>query len=126
MTRGLRVDPAALLHDVAVSGAIDASIRDRCRRLVLPLERADAERGSDLRATLRAYFANGCSVAKTAETLFLHRNSVRYRLDRIRSLLRLDVEHHEIAATLLLAMTIAEMERLSFDDRKANEAQRPQ
>jgi len=118
MTRTLRVEPSAVLRDFGAAGAMDAALRDGCRRLILPLDRADAERGSDLRATLRAYYANGCSVAQTAEALFMHRNSVRYRLDRIRSVLRLDIEHHEVAAALLLAMIATET--------GADEAQRAQ
>lgn len=50
----------------------------------------DRERASFLIRTLRAYFAPGESTSEAAERLFLHRNSVPYRLDRISELTRLD------------------------------------
>ena len=50
----------------------------------------DREHASFLIRTLRAYFASGESTSEAAERLFLHRNSVPYRLDRISELTRLD------------------------------------
>jgi purine catabolism regulator len=62
-------------------------------------------------ATLRAYYAYGARVDKTADRLFLHRNSVRYRLDRVRLLLRLDIDHPEVIAALMVALAFADVER---------------
>jgi DNA-binding PucR family transcriptional regulator len=91
----------------AVAETADAGAAAVCRRMLLPLERADEDRGSRLLDTLRAYYACGGSVAKTAEKLFLHRNSVRYRLDRVRILLGADIDHPEVAAALLAAFAVA-------------------
>lgn len=74
--------------------------------MLLPLTAADAERDGTLGATLRAYYANGASITKTAEAMFLHRNSVRYRLDRVRTALGIDIDHPENAAALLMAFAI--------------------
>ena len=105
----------------AVAASVDAAAAGVCRRLLLPLVRADEERSSRLVDTLRAYYACGASVAKTAETLFLHRNSVRYRLDRVRALLGADIDHPEVAAALLAAFAVAET---SLSKRENREAQR--
>jgi DNA-binding PucR family transcriptional regulator len=91
----------------SIAETADASAKGVCRRLLLPLERADDERASRLLDTLRAYYACGASVTKTAEKLFLHRNSVRYRLDRVRALLGADIDHPEVAAALLAAFAVA-------------------
>jgi DNA-binding PucR family transcriptional regulator len=91
----------------AVAEKVDVVAAGVCRRLLLPLERADEERASRLLETLRGYYACGGSVTKTAEKLFLHRNSVRYRLDRVRSLLGADIDHPEVAAALLAAFAVA-------------------
>jgi DNA-binding PucR family transcriptional regulator len=90
----------------SIAARTDEAARDVCRRLLLPLERADAQRGSRLSDTLRTYYACGALVAKTAEVLFLHRNSVRYRLDRVRALLGADIDHPEVAAALLTAFAV--------------------
>jgi PucR family transcriptional regulator, purine catabolism regulatory protein len=72
----------------------------------MPLTREDAERGSDLTATLQAYYECGMRVDLTADRLFLHRNSVRYRLDRIRALLHLNIDEARAVAALMLALTL--------------------
>ena len=91
----------------ALARGADSNSADTCRRLLLPLERADADRNSRLSDTLRTYYACGGSVSKTAEALFLHRNSVRYRLDRVRALLGADIDHPEISAVLLAAFAVS-------------------
>lgn len=118
--RRLRVDPRELLRNAAAAGLSDPLLLDECRRLLLPLERADAEHGSKLRETLLAYYAGGCSMSRAAEALFLHRNSVRYRLDRVRALLGLDIDHPDTSAAFLMACSLVE----AAD--KSDEAQRAQ
>lgn len=105
----------------AVAATADPAASNVCRRLLLPLARADEERGSRLLETLRAYYACGASVAKTAECLFLHRNSVRYRLDRVRALLGADIDHPEVAAAVLAAFSVSEA---AFPAGVNHEAQR--
>ncbi len=102
---------------------LDSESADTCRRLLLPLARADADRNSRLADTLRTYYACGGSVSKTAEALFLHRNSVRYRLDRVRSLLGADIDHPEIAAVLLAAFAVCATDETT---EVRDEAQRAQ
>jgi len=60
------------------------------RELVAPLVLYDAERGSDLVRTLTVYFDCGENASEAADRLFLHRNSVPYRLERVRELTGLD------------------------------------
>lgn len=106
----------------AVAESADPRAAGICRRLLLPLERADEERGSRLLDTLRGYYACGGSVAKTAEKLFLHRNSVRYRLDRVRSLLGADIDHPEVAAALLAAYAVASSAAPAKENHEAQRA----
>lgn len=99
-------EPQDAFAATAMSAARDGAALAACRRLLLPLRRTDAEHGSRLEATLRAYYACGASISLTAQTLFLHRNSVRYRLDRVRALLGVDIDHPEVSATLLTALAV--------------------
>ena len=52
-------------------------------QLIRPLVAHDARRGSQLLATLRAFIERHGSLQATAESQFLHVNSVRHRLGRI-------------------------------------------
>lgn len=112
--RSLRAETvAALLHRLREIVHADPAAAQLGSSLLAPLTREDVERGNDLIGTLRAYYACGARVDKTADQLFLHRNSVRYRLDRVRSLLALDIDQpHAIAAlTVALASAAAQEER---------------
>ncbi len=115
--RDLRVHVPDVVRAFASAAARDAGAVEPARRLLLPLLDADAERDGTLCATLRTYYACGGSVAKTAEAMFLHRNSVRYRLDRVRSVLGLDIDHPENAAALLLAFAVLDKADAQGRDR---------
>jgi len=52
-----------------------------------PVLEYDAKRGTDLEATLRAFFDTGSSPARAAEALGVHVNTVTQRLDRVGRLL---------------------------------------
>jgi purine catabolism regulator len=51
-----------------------------------PLTEFDAANQGELVATLYAYLSADCSVATVTKRLFVHRNTVRYRLDQIERL----------------------------------------
>jgi hypothetical protein len=51
----------------------------------------DATRRTEYLQTLRAYFDTGHDLQRAADRLFVHRNTLRYRLERIRLLTGLDV-----------------------------------
>lgn len=95
---------ATLLQRVRDIAAADPVATALSESLVAPLVREDGERGNNLVATLRAYYACGARVDKTADRLFLHRNSVRYRLDRVRSLLALDIDQPHVITALTIAL----------------------
>ncbi len=46
-----------------------------------------SDNGEELLKTLECYYDNECNLRRTAETLFMHKNSVKYRLSRIEQLL---------------------------------------
>jgi sugar diacid utilization regulator len=53
---------------------------------VAPLAAYDEQYETELVATVEAYLDNDGNVTPTAETLFTHRHTVRYRLERVREL----------------------------------------
>jgi DNA-binding PucR family transcriptional regulator len=50
----------------------------------------DEQYSTDLLGTLEAYLAENCSMNATAKTIYAHRHTVGYRLERIRDLTGLD------------------------------------
>ena len=118
--RKLRPDTvASLLGRLSDLAATDREAAQLASVLVAPLLREDHERGNNLVATLRAYYACGARVDKSADALFLHRNSVRYRLDRVRSLLGLDIDQPHVIAALTVALAC--LEQPNKEDAHASE-----
>jgi sugar diacid utilization regulator len=66
----------------------------------------DERRGTDLVLTLETYFAAGSGLAKTAERLHIHVNTVTQRLDRIGRLLGPGWQEPERALELQLALRL--------------------
>ena len=56
-----------------------------------PLVRYDEQYQTELVATLATYLEFDCNLAATAASLFTHRHTIRYRLDRIAELCGLDI-----------------------------------
>ena len=58
---------------------------------IAPLVRYDEQYQTELVGTLSTYLGHDCNLAATASTLYTHRHTVRYRLDRIAELSGLDI-----------------------------------
>ena len=53
------------------------------QEVIQPLNEYDEKHSMDLEATLFAYFEENCNAAQTAKRLFVHRNTLDYRLKKI-------------------------------------------
>jgi DNA-binding PucR family transcriptional regulator len=61
---------------------------------------------AELRETVFAFLEHGQQLADTARSLYIHRNTLNYRLDRIAELTGLDVRQPLPAWTLWVALTL--------------------
>ena len=79
--------PATNRDLVSFDGLLEQQPLDRLRpfveTLLIPLAEHDRDHGTALVATLRAFLAGAGSIARTAQDLHLHPNSLRHRLKRI-------------------------------------------
>lgn len=101
-----------LLRELARGSALEPF-----RALVEPLVKQDRERRSDLVRTLRVYFSAGANASEAADRLFLHRNSMLYRLARIEKLTGLDLKEPRASLALQLGLTyVDERERIAEDE----------
>lgn len=50
---------------------------------------------SSLYRTLEAYYKNNKNIQETAQVLYIHRNTLKYRLERISEILNCDIHQHE-------------------------------
>lgn len=97
---------ALALERELTRGGVDAN-HDRLTRLVQhtlgPLLAWEAAHPSDLVRTLEIHLRNGCSPTRTASLLHIGRQSLYQRLERIESLLGLEIDDPDLLGELLTA-----------------------
>ncbi|MCX4455987.1 PucR family transcriptional regulator [Streptomyces sp. NBC_01340] len=98
---------ALTLERELTRGGVDAN-RDRLARLVQhtlgPLLAWEAAHPSDLLRTLEIHLRHGCSPTRTAALLHIGRQSLYQRLERIESLLGLEIDDPDLLGELLAAL----------------------
>lgn len=91
---------ARLLH------GIPAAIRERFLQEVLPTD-VLGSLSAELRETIFAFLEHGQQVADTARALFVHRNTLLYRLERVHELTGYDIRQPIQGWTLWVALMLA-------------------
>ena len=71
-------------------------IREYAAEQLAPLLEYDAKYRKNLLRTLEIYLQTNCSCKKTAEIMYLHRNTLAYQIDKIRGLLGVSLEEAEV------------------------------
>lgn len=96
--------------DLGVYGALvvdeGAELRTFAERLLGPIIEYDDKKGSDLCETLEVYLDLNCNATEAARRLYLHVNSLYYRLSRIRKLGGYNLEDPETRFELQLALRV--------------------
>ena len=68
------------------------------------LEKMDSDNGSDYMEFLKVYLTCNCNINDTADKLFIHRNTVVYKIKKINELLDCDLSEIEVRVRLYLAI----------------------
>lgn len=111
---GKRADPDAMaffFHDHMREAIVRRCMRDTVPEALCPpslsrLIRYDKAHGADLVDTLKAYLENNMSTNKTAQALYLHRNTLLSRLKKIESVGKIDLEDSETRFLLSIAFAL--------------------
>lgn len=77
-------------------------MEDFCKDMLHPI--LDCETGEELLTTLECYYDNESNLRRTADALFLHKNSVKYRLSRIETLLGHSITDPDTELSLKLCL----------------------
>ncbi|HYO17807.1 MAG TPA: GAF domain-containing protein [Dermatophilaceae bacterium] len=83
------------------------------RRTIGPVLDYDTERGTELAATLEAYFDNDRNLARTREALHIHVNTVTQRLERVTTLLDDGWQLHDRSLEVQIALRLHRISRPS-------------
>lgn len=82
------------------------AVRAFGEQVIGPLVKYDEEHRSSLVQTMDAYFAHHGNISQTAESLFIHRNTLLYRLDRIQELTEQNLNQADMRLAMHLALKL--------------------
>lgn len=88
---------SALDHDV---------VQEYMRQTIGQIEKYDRDHATDLLKTAAEFIDQGCKYQATAENLGVHASTLRYRLQRLAELFKLDLEDAETRFALSLALKL--------------------
>ena len=83
--------------------------REYFQRVLGPLLEHDREKDADLSEVLRIYLKNNGSIAATAKELFVHRNTVTYKINQASKILNMDLGVLDNRIQVRLAFLLHEM-----------------
>jgi sugar diacid utilization regulator/GAF domain-containing protein len=92
-----------------------ADISKFARSVLGPVLDYDAAHPIELVKTLEAYLSADCNLQRTADSLYVHAKTVRYRLDRIQAMSGLDLGrqddrfHAQLALTMVRALALGRL-----------------
>ena len=84
-------------------------ITDYYNNIIKPLEDYDNTNNSDLCTVLRCYLNHNGSVKDTADELFVHRNTINYKLSKAAEILDVDLSSLESRVELSLGFMLQDM-----------------
>lgn len=77
---------------------------------LLRLKNEDHMKGTDFYRTLKEYLLHGNNVSMTSKKLFIHRNTMIYRLGKINEILGVDINDPAVSKRLMISIILQEQE----------------
>lgn len=92
----------SLITQITNGKFLDDYVESKIGKLI----KADQMQEGELCETLESYLEHNCNANATAEALFIHRNTMRYRMDKIKRILEDDISDMSVFLELKLAFAI--------------------
>lgn len=100
-------DTYSVYHCLELCGG-QVSLLQLCHSAVLKLESYDRKNGTELLGTLHAYLSCHSNLSEAAASLYIHRNTLSKRLDKINDLIHVDFGDAETVFHLMFSYRILE------------------
>lgn len=84
----------------------NANLIDFCNPKLIRLLNYDKEKGTDYMSTLLEFMEHNMNVKKTADMLFIHKNTLIYRIEKIKSIMNESFENSWDIFTVYLSFRI--------------------
>jgi len=95
-------------------GANGEDIHYYCDKVLKDLAYPTDPSTIDLRKTLQYYLDYNCEITKTANTLYLHRNTIKYRIKQCEKILGQSVKNPQTSLNLRLALELSKVGDISI------------
>ena len=99
-----------LLADQKEEEIYPAFVEDTLGKLI----RYDQENGTDYLKILIAYFENECSIINTAASLYCHKNTMTYKINKIKDIMGCEILDNENRMKIMISIHIMKMETGRF------------
>ena len=118
-----------LLADVAHNSYHNGNLVYLCHPALITIERYDKKYGTNLKETLYTYLTNDCNTVKTAKMMYVHRNTLYYKINKVEELIGQTLDNGTLKERLLFSYHVIEYQekyinedllalKRYFDDRK--------
>lgn len=144
--RASRAEADSALHSARLRGAVNepvlfdapglsrllvewyssSSVRRSIDDLLAPLATLGKAKQKELTTTLRVYLENNRSVSRTSQQLYLHRNTVAYRIKRVLEVLQVDLDDPNQFLAVYLACYASSMPHGSGNPQRAGDHDGPE
>lgn len=84
----------------------DIELKDFVMEILGELIQHDEENNSDYVNTLQVYLEEGGNIGETAQKLYVHRNTIKYRITKVEEILNIDLEDTNTVFNLQFAFKI--------------------
>lgn len=110
-----------LQEDVGLYGILEAALEhhdalELCHPDILSLYEYDKQNGSAYLDTLFYYLLNGQNAVKAAKALYIHRNTMNYRLEKISELLSCDTKDDDSRLYVLISILLLRHQQELFHE----------
>ena len=102
---------------IIMSGNME-EIRMACHPDIMMLWDREKNRGDDLFDTFAAYIANNCSIKNTADAIFIHRNTLMYRIQKVLKIIQEDIEDIYTRNYMMLSIDVLKL----YDTKSSSES----
>ncbi len=103
------------LYGLVLRGGDATGLLELAHRILDPVLALGPDASRDLLATLRAYLENDLSPTRTAEVLYVHPNTVKYRLNKVSDLCSLDPSNLDDILALKISLMVRTLDPTGFD-----------
>ncbi len=96
------------IFQILFSSSDPEMLKDICQKKLGKLEAYDSAHETDYLTTLRIFLLSDCNLLETSDRLHTHRNTVIYRMKKIKELLGSEINDSKVKFDLLMAFYIRE------------------